>query len=192
MSSKVPGMPAQDYALAESLGFELTEIAECWLSHIEWCKTNDVQFVGGKPWRALMSKRAERRDDEERAARVRETLSLEAQKAKDLADAAYDREAISMSDYLDSLTALQRPLTEPEERLLEAGTPPPGTDLGAWIFDAVAGPPGAKTGRVQQCACGRPVHSWVNLQRRYFASKCGGCLAIDRRNAERKAREVRQ
>lgn len=189
--SKIPGMPAQDYALAESLGFELEEIAECWLRHLDWCKSNDVQYVGGKPWRALMSKRAERQQDEERAARVSAAASAERQSAKDKADAAYASQAISMSDYLDSLTALARPLTETEERLLEAGTPPPGADLGAWIFDAVAGPSGRSNGpRVQQCACGRPVHSWVNLQRRYYGERCAGCAAIDRRNREREARNV--
>lgn len=184
--SKIPGMPAQDYHLAVSMGFDLEETGYAWLKHTDWCRDHDVQFVGGEPWRRFLKARLGHKQAEAKRMEAEAAISGEARRSKEQADEAYAKQAVPFTSYLDSLTAKRGPLTVAEERLLEAGDPPEGSDIGAWVFGIVAGHPGAAPcPRQRECACGHPVKSWAHMGQRYDGSKCQGCIDIAIRNRER-------
>ena len=193
--NQYPAIPPASLGYARQEGLSETKIVKLWKRHCDYVREHGHDSAGGQPWTKLVQMAKD--DDDSGGVSLPDDAELERRraserKAKDLADAAYDKHAVSFSEYLDSLL-MKRHLTPVEERVLEAGTPPPGTDLAVWIFDAVAGPKNAKAApRKNSCACDHPVHAWTSQGSRYEAHACKGCLAIERRNAARAAGEIRR
>lgn len=201
MSSRYPPIPGPSLAYARNAGLSETKIVKLWEYHCDGSREKGYATAGGRPWMGLIDKA---KDDDDSGVELPSSSEAEAvakanaeakRKAKDIEDAGYEREAIPFAAYLDSLMTRKGPLTIAEERLLEAGGPPSGTDMGEWVMNAVAGPKNAKTDtgpRAQRCRCGNPAHEWRHLLRRYFATDCKNCIDIAKRNKERAAQAHKQ
>jgi hypothetical protein len=189
---------AQQFEYAQSAGLSTPEIGRLWDQHCRSSKEKGYR-PGGKAWKDYIDAVVRTRN-EEGSVRLSERASIlaawrEAEiKAKKVADEAYERDAVSLSEYLDSLV-VKEPTTAFEDLLLQADDPRP-TETVATFLARIAEPlaqiqwtirSGHHENRCETCGCGAAVHSWTCSNHRYTSNRCRPC--IDREIASHKKRQ---
>lgn len=168
-------------AIARGLPEE--EVETLWEAHVRWCTDTGRIERGGSAWQRLVDMRIEQLKDQksltDRESKWAEERSkrLEAERrAKDLADAEYELTAVCLKDWLGDLRTREdfsEAITPLEAHVGSFRDPLPGEDTADWLMAAVKSAP--KVARNRDCACGKPVASWVSQGRRYYAGMCMAC-----------------
>jgi len=202
---RMAGVPAPltpDREYATSKGLSLEQVGKLWEGHVEGSRSRGFDTFGGVPWRRYVDAAVDRMNED--GSRAGERVSDQAmllqlrrearERAEKAAEEAYSREAIGITEYLDSL--MMKPGKTPPEQRLMLHAPEPGELAGAFMGRVFATPLTREdrealgedayrvTARAQRCPCGEAARSWLYEGRRYYGARCGTCERQERSMAE--------
>jgi hypothetical protein len=150
-----------------------------WAEHCEWSDRNGwTGGYGGKAWvgmvRSVVADLADRKSKDEIRAQRSARIRAEEASRRRADELSYQKGAMGLEAWLTSLAGrlgAGEVLPVHEREIAEASTYRfPDESAGFWLFEALTGKsPGP---RVQNCACGAPVQSWVMMGRRYYSGTC--------------------
>lgn len=195
-----------DVSYATGKGLTLEQVGNLWEGHVKGSQSRGFDSFGGTPWRRYVDAAVERmNEDGKRAAapvtsqgKALAARKLAEDRAKEEADAIYDRERIGVVPYLGSLLTRGH-LTAAEHLLLFAGMPGPGETVWDFFNRAFSkasvrayGEAAERDGldplgpirRAHRCPCGQDVSSSLYEGRRYYGSRCAWCRRKERDESE--------